>query len=298
MEFSFTPTSSSTTPAAAALVRAQSEQVGFGQPLEALSSSQSHRTPVKKEYGIGDTAQWRKRIITQIEDRIKDKRHSIQNARRMGQQRSIDSSGPSSLTEPVQTTDGSTQDTAGISEEEERRIILEVWEAYKNENYDALAQAFHGMTDKEIEGIEQDILHYRYETDYDPTYDMVMDMEKVDMDQSIEHYMRLESCYNAIYQQDPEMANALSLSITLLSGKPCIRCRAGEFIFEPVLDEDRPVGVNSTCPGCGLCLGKDALVYIANTAQSHSESCPGQMQVAQDDEAGLLLLCPQCDLLA
>jgi hypothetical protein len=159
------------------------------------------------------------------------------------------------------------------------------------------------MTDKEIEGIEQDILHYRCkwieqvglidshlsgisphcflhstilvavtildETDYDPTYDMVMDMEKVDMDQSIEHYMQLESCYNAIYQQDPEMANALSLSITLLSGKPCIRCRAGEFIFEPVLDEDRPVGVSSTCPGCGLCLGKEALVYIANTAQSH-----------------------------
>jgi hypothetical protein len=29
-----------------------------------------------------------------------------------------------------------------------------------------------------------------------------------------------------------------------------------------------------------------------------SESCPGQVQVAQDDEAGLLLLCPQCDLLA
>jgi hypothetical protein len=127
MEFSFTPTSSSTTSAAAAIVRAQSEQVGFGQPLEALSSSQSlfgtiDRTPVKKEYGIGDTAQWRKRIITQIEDRIKDKRHSIQNARRMGLQRSIDSSGPSPLTEPLQTTDGSTQDT-GISEEEERVSI-------------------------------------------------------------------------------------------------------------------------------------------------------------------------------
>jgi hypothetical protein len=35
-----------------------------------------------------------------------------------------------------------------------------VWEAFKNENYEALALAFQGMTDKEVEDIEQDILQH------------------------------------------------------------------------------------------------------------------------------------------
>lgn len=36
-----------------------------------------------------------------------------------------------------------------------------MWEAYKSENLEALSQVFHGMTDEEIEEIEQDLLHRR-----------------------------------------------------------------------------------------------------------------------------------------
>ena len=41
-----------------------------------------------------------------------------------------------------------------------KRIVAEVWEAFKHEHLEALTQAFQGMTDKEIEEIEQDILQH------------------------------------------------------------------------------------------------------------------------------------------
>lgn len=133
MEFTFTSTSSSTSLAGslvpntnniatATAIGTQSEQVGFGHLHDSLSSSQSRpgtidRTFVKREYGVGSTAQWRKRIITQIEDRIKDKRHSIFNARRIGMQ----DSGDTLTTELHQTNMvGATSAAPSVSEEEER----------------------------------------------------------------------------------------------------------------------------------------------------------------------------------
>ncbi|KAG0009229.1 hypothetical protein BGZ80_002606 [Entomortierella chlamydospora] len=73
------------------------------------------------------------------------------------------------------------------------------------------------MTDKEIEEIELDILKYNYTADYDPTYDVAMDMEMSDMEQTIEHYMRLETSYAAVPQEDFELASAMSLSMTIIS---------------------------------------------------------------------------------
>ncbi|KAG0007116.1 hypothetical protein BGZ65_006661 [Modicella reniformis] len=150
----------------AIVVGAQFKQLGVEPFSAVLSGSLSNpagtieRTSVKKERGVGCTAQWRKRLITQIEDRIKDKRHSIHNARRMGLQGSDDPRDTLFDEQPQTITSGSTLDASAISEEEERRIVAEVWEAFKNENFEALTQAFHGMTDKEIEDIEQDILQY------------------------------------------------------------------------------------------------------------------------------------------
>ncbi|KAG0217987.1 hypothetical protein BGX31_011718 [Mortierella sp. GBA43] len=277
MEFTFTSTSSSTPPTGSLAPTSTSTSIstanpGGAQPEQVVfghSPGTIDRTFVKREYGVGNTAQWRKRIISQIEDRIKDKRHSIHNSRRAGLQ--YDNGSTDTLpTEVHKTTAGEPPSNAPVlSEEEERRIVQEVWETFKNENLEALAQAFQGMTDREIEEIEQDILRYRYATDYDPAYDMIADMEGKEMDQSIEHYMQLESFYNAVYQQDPEMATALSLSISLLSGNPCVRCHAGAVSFTPVLSGEQPVGVASSCSGCGFSLGNEALVYIANTARNH-----------------------------
>ncbi|KAG0198418.1 hypothetical protein BGX28_008165 [Mortierella sp. GBA30] len=172
-------------------------------------------------------------------------------------------------------------------EEVERRIVAEVWEAFKSENFEALSQAFQGMTDEEIEVIEQDILQHKYtSTDYDPTYDMVMAMEEQDMNQSIEHYMRLETLsLIGSGQEDEDTARAMSLAATLLAAAPCVRCGQGEIFVQRAGQNGEP---RSNCGVCGFGLEKETLLYIGNTARSHSQECVGQVQFGYDEEMGLL----------
>ncbi|KAF9105559.1 hypothetical protein BGX27_009565 [Mortierella sp. AM989] len=271
MEFTFTATPSTITSSAGVIPRAPSEGIKFRPFSDVVSEphssivtsaveeasiiptgtvdSQYDRVSLKREHGVGDTKQWRKRLITQIEDRIKDRRISIHNARRTGLQQQPNASheigfstGDSTSISAVQlqtATEESASEVSIISEEEERRIIAEVWESFKNENFEALAHAFQGMTDKEIEDIEQEILQHNY---YDPTYDMAVDMEMNDMEQTIEHYMRLQTSYASVPQEDTEMASAMSLSMTILSGNPCLRCQQGALVFEPVISPSQSGG--------------------------------------------------------
>ncbi|KAG0306979.1 hypothetical protein BGZ98_001346 [Dissophora globulifera] len=261
MEFTFTSSSASTRPSvplaatttpAASAASMSSQPAGFvfewGTPRDFGNQQQHDRVPLTKEHGVGSTTQWRKRIINQIENRIKDKRLSIQNARRTGLQQTA---GPQESHLIPATTNTATveaiQDTTAISDEEERRIIAEVWESYKQENFEVLSQAFLGMTDEEIEDIEQDILQHRYATDYDPTYDMAVDMavdmEENSMDQTIEQYMRLETSYLSVAQEDTETAAAVSLSMTLLSDAPCPRCHSRRLLFDSAADQSRAGGM-------------------------------------------------------
>ncbi|KAF9189348.1 hypothetical protein BGZ51_009662 [Haplosporangium sp. Z 767] len=151
-----------------------------------------------------------------------------------------------------------------------KRSHAEVWEAFKNEHYEALSQVFQGMTDQEIEDVENEILQHNYETtDYDPTYDTVADMEEHDMEQTIEHYMRLESLAPSESSELDETAAAMSLSITLLAGTPCFRCRQGQLQIEraaPNLADNARIG----CRICKFGLEKESLIYIANTGRNHS----------------------------
>ncbi|KAG0325029.1 hypothetical protein BGZ99_001126 [Dissophora globulifera] len=257
MEFTFTSSSASTRPSvplaatttpAASAASMSSQPAGFvfewGTPREFGNQQQHDRVPLTKEHGVGSTTQWRKRIINQIENRIKDKRLSIQNARRTGLQQTA---GPQE-SHPIPAITNTTaiaaiQDTTAISDEEERRIIAEVWESYKQENFEVLSQAFLGMTDKEIEDIEQDILQHRYAADYDPTYDMAVDMEENSMDQTIEQYMRLETSYLSVAQEDTETAAAVSLAMTLLSDAPCPRCHSRGLLFDSATDQSQAGGM-------------------------------------------------------
>ncbi|KAF9571507.1 hypothetical protein EC968_000470 [Mortierella alpina] len=271
----------------------------------------AQRTPLKREYGIGETKQWRRRLITEIEDRVRDKRISMHNARRTGLQASALDGGMSRRKSGQEAayaahsaqagllqlcpTDAMTAHHAAVGEggeEGERRIVAEVWEAFKNENLEALAQAFQGMTDKEIEEIEQDILQHNYTaSQYDPTYDMFVDMEQQDMDQSIEHYMVLETLSSSANAEDEETGRALSLAATLLTAAACVRCGQGR----QSIGRAGPLGeIQASCGVCGFGLDKTTLLYIANTAQSHSQECSGTLQFGYDEELGLLVLCPQC----
>lgn len=49
----------------------------------AIDSLDEHIS-LKRIHGVGDTKQWRRRLIHQIEDRIKDRREAIHNAQRRG----------------------------------------------------------------------------------------------------------------------------------------------------------------------------------------------------------------------
>ncbi|KAI1310263.1 hypothetical protein EDD11_003763 [Mortierella claussenii] len=276
-------------------------------------NSEYDRVSLKKERGVGNTTQWRKRLIHQIEDRIKGKRISIHNARRPGlQQQQQQVQQNQQQQQLLQSTSASPYNNQGamlgqipvsgqyqradvilsavnsgtvaedsnnqdVNEVEERRLVAEVWDSYKNENSDALQEVFQGLTDQEIEEIEQDILQYCYPTEYDPTYDMLVDMEMQDMDQTIEHYMRLETSYTSTSGEDEETA-AISLSITLLSGSACVRCQQGPLVFEPLVstvsNSSQPRsgsgGVRARCAAaCGFSLEKDALLNIASSARSH-----------------------------
>lgn len=105
MEFSFTlptTTSSGTTPfqpSQAFTFQAQGTRQGTFTSTGAthpqhdqsqLLLGESHgddsygRVAQTRAHGVGDTKQWRQRIISHIEDRIKDKRASLQNSRRAG----------------------------------------------------------------------------------------------------------------------------------------------------------------------------------------------------------------------
>ncbi|KAF9144831.1 hypothetical protein BGX30_011329 [Mortierella sp. GBA39] len=197
---------------------------------------------------------------------------------------------------------------AYISEEEERRIVAEVWEAFKNENYEALAQAFQGMTDKELEDIEQDILQYNYATESDPMYEAVMDMEETNMEEYVQQYMNQPTEQEAAANE--EMTKALSVAWTLFSSTACVRCHQGAIIFDPILPGSLAEGARALCngapgngtgerrEGCGFRLERDALLYLANAANTHSKTCTGQLQVGYDEDMGLLVACPHCDFLA
>ncbi|KAF9401522.1 hypothetical protein BGX21_001423 [Mortierella sp. AD011] len=301
MEFTFTATPSTVATAAEEQSRIQLEGNKFGHsnagpnprnipaPSVARQAAttagvldpQYDRVSLKREHGVGNTTQWRKRLITQIEDRIKDRRISIHNARRIGLQQypsdaqTVDSRtgglasiAPSTIQPQLAADESISKESANSEEEEERRIVAEVWETFKNENFEALAQAFQGMTDKEIEEIELDILKYNYTADYDPTYDLAMDMEMSDMEQTIGHYMRLETSYAAVPQEDSELASAMSLSMTIISSGPCPRCQQRALVFEPVTSPSQSGGVRASC-GCGFDLEKEGLHYIATTARNH-----------------------------
>ncbi|KAG0273465.1 hypothetical protein BGZ95_010729 [Linnemannia exigua] len=286
---------------------------------------------LKRIHGVGDTKQWRRRLIHQIEDRIKDRRESIHNAKRgefslggagAGSNKAKSGEGTFSGvvaggTVPVAVGSGQEafvfgqglgglaagpgpgfglEDLAAsadcgdraqtyISEEEERRIVAEVWEAFKNENYEALVQAFQGMTDKEIEDIEQDILLHNYGTDSDPMYETIMEMEESHTEEYVQHYMNQQNQPENEQEKiaNDEMTTALSIAWTLLSSTPCIRCHQGAVMFEPVLPGSLSEGARAVCSGvqgngagnggggggCGLRLERDALVHLANVGNTH-----------------------------
>ncbi|KAF8925622.1 hypothetical protein BGZ52_006695 [Haplosporangium bisporale] len=336
MEFSFTlPTTSSSgtapfQPSPAFTFQAQGTGQRTFASIEAthpqhdqsqLPLGESHgddsygRVAQTRAHGVGDTKQWRQRIISHIEDRIKDKRTSIQNSRRAGLNRPRENHHHSHVNStPVesqldmraasqegltfsQLSHASSANSDEITPEEERRIVTEVWEAFKNENF----EAFQAFTDAEVEDIEGEIM--RLKNDYDPTYDVMMDGEQDHMQESYDHYMLLERC-SALEHENAEMASALSLSVTLLSGAPCFRCRQGTFSFEPVQEttgsslNSGVQAVRAGCRACGLCLEDPMLVHIANAARSHSRTCSSQLLFDYDLDTGLLVMCSTCDFMA
>ncbi|KAF9124350.1 hypothetical protein BGW39_008289 [Mortierella sp. 14UC] len=376
--FTFGSSTSTTPPATTAATSTNTASTTTSNAaLESSLSSMEEHISLKRIHGVGDTKQWRRRLIHQIEDRIKDRRESIHNAKRrefsfgggvgsgvgsgVGGGSENVSAGSSSragsgegaflgggamggavpmtvgpagqgqgtfvfgqgLGGPASAGHGDLIANSGgdaaqpyISEEEERRIVAEVWEAFKNENYAALAQAFQGMTDKEIENIEQDILQHNYVTDSDSMYETIMDMEESNMEEYAEHYMNQPDNDQKTAVND-EMTAALSIAWTLLSRTPCIRCHQGAVLFEPVLQGSLAEGARAICSGtpsgtgvgadvgagvgrggCGLRLERDALLYLANAANTHSQTCRGELQIGYDEEMGLLLACPHCDFLA
>ncbi|OAQ36682.1 hypothetical protein K457DRAFT_131876 [Linnemannia elongata AG-77] len=300
----------------------------------AIDSLDEHIS-LKRIHGVGDTKQWRRRLIHQIEDRIKDRREAIHNAQRRGFVGATGSSGSGN-----ESGVGSRAASGGvgdefsraalpgnqggeavgpsealvlggdsyISEEEERRIVAEVWEAFKNENYEALALAFQGMTDKELEDIEQEILQHNYATESDPMYEAVMDMEETNVEEYVQQYMNQTNKQKAAASE--EMMKALSVAWTLLSSTACIRCHQGGIIFDPLLPGSLAEGARALCNGspgngtgegrggCGFRLERDALLYLANAANTHSQTCAGQLQVGYDEDIGLLVACSHCDFLA
>ncbi|KAG0351169.1 hypothetical protein BG005_009340 [Podila minutissima] len=296
-------------------------------PLHPLGESQADdsygRVAQTRAHGVGDTKQWRQRILSHIEDRVKDKRISIQNSRRAGLSRPppphehhhhthVSSSTGSQLDLQSaasqeglsfsQLSHASSTVPDEITPEEERRIVAEVWEAFKNENF----AAFQALTDAEVEDIEGEIMRLKH--DYDPTYDVMLDVEQDDMQESYDHYMLLERCA-ALERENAEMASALSLSITLLSGATCFRCHQGTFSFEPITTTQGGTGTGSSltsgaqvvragCRACGLCLEDPMLVYIANAARSHSRTCSSQLLFDYDLDTGLLVMCSACDFMA
>ncbi|KAF9579830.1 hypothetical protein BGW38_003750 [Lunasporangiospora selenospora] len=225
------------------------------------------RTALTRAHGVGNTKRWRERLISHIEDRIKDKRIALNNARRKGlfSQESSQSSQQQEQPLSHSAVDASTlvagqgeqltglgpgpgaeangasvsqEVTNLVSTEDDRRLVAEVWETFKRENYESLVEAFQGMSDAEIESIEQDILQYQYSMQIDPSYEVEMEQEQEEMEQTIEQYVRLESMKSVEKQyDDPEIAAAI--------------------------------------------LG-----------------CPGQLQIAHDEDTGLLIMCSQCELLA
>ncbi|KAF9932906.1 hypothetical protein FBU30_007065 [Linnemannia zychae] len=334
--------------------------------LDSSLSSLEEHISLKRIHGVGDMKQWRRRLIHQIEDRIKDRREALHNAQRRGfsiakaentrdaaavdhmsaieGEQSIGFSGTSSrkaVLSGAESTDLASRNLFGqepggpgpgsgdgtitatgagtegamappyISEDEERRIVAEVWETFKNENYEALAQAFQGMTDKEIEEIEHDILQYNYSTDSDPMYESLMDMEDNIMEEYVQQYISQPEEDKQSSVND-KMTAALSVAWSLLSQAPCIRCHRGSIFFEPVLADSLAEGARAICSsrsdfgaeeanrreGCGFRLERDALLYLANISNTHSRTCTGQLQIAFDEEMGLLLACPLCEFLA
>ncbi|KAG0333102.1 hypothetical protein BG000_009481 [Podila horticola] len=262
-------------------------------PLGESQADDSYgRVAQTRAHGVGDTKQWRQRILSHIEDRVKDKRISIQNSRRAGlngplpqehqHHNHVNSSAGSLLDlqgavsqEGLLFSQSSHASSADeITPEEERRLVAEVWEAFKNENF----AAFQALTDAEVEDIEGEIMRLTH--DYDPTYDVMLDVEQDDVQESYDHYMLLERC-SALERENAEMASALSLSITLLSGATCFRCHQGTFSFESITTQggtgteavssltSGAQVVRAGCRACGLCLEDPMLVYIANAARSH-----------------------------
>ncbi|KAF9968369.1 hypothetical protein BGZ70_004529 [Mortierella alpina] len=308
MDFTFTADSASAAAIAntRTVVDPKTAAMGDSMSTSGLGSSlhqSAQRTPLKREYGIGETKQWRRRLITEIEDRVRDKRISMHNARRTGLQATPLEDGMTRAAQTAHTaqhglmqphpTEPLVNHGAVMGEEGDRRIVAEVWEAFKHENLEALTQAFQGMTDKEIEEIEQDILHHSYTaSQYDPTYDMFVDMEQQDMDQSIEHYMVLETLSSSAHPDEDEETNrALSLAATLLTATACVRCGQGRQSIE----RSGPLGeIQAICNACRFGLDKATLLYIAKTAQSHSQECAGQLQFGYDEEMGLLVLSSPC----
>ncbi|KAF8947157.1 hypothetical protein BGZ47_010175 [Haplosporangium gracile] len=351
--FESTSTTTTSTTTATATADATSSKPSTTSTLTNAIDSLDEHISLKRIHGVGDTKQWRRKLIHQIEDRIKDRREALHNAQRRGFSVSAIGStsgsrsserGASSRTvsggdefSGAAMVGGSQEEAAGlsgqglsglpaglgsgtvasrnvkyISEEEERRIVVEVWEAFKNENYGALAQAFQGMTDKELEDIEQDILQHNYATESDPMYENVMDMEETDMEEYVQQYMNQPNEHEAAAID--EMTTALSIAWTLLSSTPCIRCHQGAIIFEPVLPGSLAEGARAICigapgsahggvpgegrGGCGFRLERDALLYLANAVNTHSQTCAGQLQVGYDEDMGLLVACLHCDFLA
>ncbi|KAG0039230.1 hypothetical protein BGZ82_009175 [Podila clonocystis] len=216
-------------------------------PLGESQADDSYgRVAQTRAHGVGDTTQWRQRILSHIEDRVKDKRISIQNSRRAGlngpsqqehHHHHVNSSSQGSLLDQrassqegpsfSQSSHASSTGSDDITPEEERRIVAEVWEAFKNENF----AAFQALTDTEVEDIEGEIMRLKHE--YDPTYDIMLDVEQDGMQESYDHYMLLERC-STLERENADMASALSLSITILSGATCFRCHQGAFSFEPI----------------------------------------------------------------
>lgn len=109
-------------------------------------------------------------------------------------------------------------------------------------------------------------------------YETVMDMEESNMEEYVQQYMNQPNEHEAAANE--EMTKALSIAWTLLSSTACIRCHQGAIIFEPVLPGSLAEGARALCNGapgngteggggCGFRLERDALLYLANAANTH-----------------------------
>ncbi|KAF9970744.1 hypothetical protein BGZ73_006486 [Actinomortierella ambigua] len=262
----------------------------YKEDVESRQLNPGGRMSLKQERGVGDSKRWRSRLWNQIENRIKDTRASIQNSRRQGFMQE-----QPSITDTHRGGIGGGFDNIGglrseenhepqLSEEEEQRIIAEEWEKFKAEHAAALLAELEGLSEREIEEFEQEMLQQR--DDYDSSYDILLEQEQAEMQYAIDEYLRHQDMSSNSATSTPSSAIVNRIGsiedqvVALLAGQTCFRCRSAP--LQPLQGHNVPhtTGRGSaiqastaaqeiTCARCGYRLSKEALQYIGNVVHQH-----------------------------